>query len=91
MKRMRIQINLKKRQKLPNSAFAYVDPDTGQKYLPIINKVFIQAAIMAVMCWGDNDPAKKIAMIKIENQAKKFGMQITAKRWKIPKESWSVS
>lgn len=91
MKRMRIQINQRKRQKLPDSAFAYVDPDTGQRYLPIMDKTHIRATMMTVMCWRDNDPAKKIAMIKIEEQAKKFGIRIISKRWKIPKEPWSVS
>jgi len=86
MKRMRICCN--NRQKLPDSAFAYVD-DTGKRLLPIYDKLHLRAAIMAIGRWKKEDPVKWLAMQKIIRQASKFGIKIPSTERYI--EPWSVS
>lgn len=86
---VRRRILCNERKRLLDSTFAYIDPQTGRRYLPIIDKTHTLAAIMAIGRWNNEDPAKWIAMRKIAQQANKFGLKIpNNERYTEP---WNVS
>lgn len=89
---IRMRIPHEKREILPDSAFAYVDPNTGRRCLPIHDSNHTRMALIAVTSWSDKDSGKWVALKKIIKRAKDFKMEIPDSIKKLcHKEPWSVS